>query len=91
MKHRSLGEKRNIPFAEIDQVDKELESLDITEKTDHADWTAPMVLREKEEKETKNLCKLFNLVECSFTGLKITRGPPQQMRESEGRIYWIKS
>ncbi|XP_014784253.1 uncharacterized protein K02A2.6-like [Octopus bimaculoides] len=39
--------RRNVPFAALEQVNKELESLGIIEKTDHSDWRAPTVYVKK--------------------------------------------
>ncbi|XP_014786684.1 uncharacterized protein K02A2.6-like [Octopus bimaculoides] len=42
--------KRNAPFAALEQVNKELESLEIIEKTDHSDWAASTVYVIKKNK-----------------------------------------
>ena len=46
--------KRNIPFATIDKIDKELEKLTqcgVLSKVDYSDWAAPVVYIKKNQEK----------------------------------------
>ena len=62
MYNQSLEKKRSIPFAAIDNIDKELERLKqcgLLSKVDYSDWAAPVVYVKKKSREI-HVCADFS-------------------------------
>ncbi|XP_029647992.1 uncharacterized protein K02A2.6-like [Octopus sinensis] len=85
--------KRTVPFAAIDQVNKELErleSLGIIKKMDQSDWAAPKVYVKKENK--LRVCSDFSmgLNDCLILHIYLLPSPEEVFAKLNGGKFFSK-